>query len=183
MKYTLVGQIPRHIYCFVDSKYTHKQPIGFIPAVWFALVSYPGRVWGCTVMLESGCVYRNIPSHAIAFSDKPEPVWGPSDAQTWNCYGLGFSAIQYDYLSGLDCLVRANGKELLGVYLFTVAPVGDGFSAYPEQAKEFTFVQLKNGRLTVQPTNHIVFRERSFTSGELSFPSGLCRQTEIWSAE
>ena len=77
----------------------------------------------------------------------------------------------------------AGGKEYLGEYLFTVSPVGDGFSAYPEQAKEFSFVRLKSGHLTIQPTNHTVFRERSFTDNKLEFPSPLKRQTEIYTAE
>ena len=64
-----------------------------------------------------------------------------------------------------------------------MSPVGDGFSAYPEQAKEFSFVRLDNDRLTVQPTNHVVFRERSFTDNKLEFPLPLKRQTEIYTAE
>ena len=75
MIYSLVGELPRHIYCFVDSSFTHTWPNGFIPCVWFGLVSYPGRTWGCTVMLESGSIYRNVPAHAIAFSQFPAERW------------------------------------------------------------------------------------------------------------
>lgn len=182
MRYELVGELPRHVYCWVDTVHTHRGPIGFVPAVWFGLVSYPGRMWGCTVMLESGAIYRNLPPHALAFGSMPK-VWTPQDAQTWDCYGWGFTALEYEYLRGLECRVRANGSEYLGEYLFTVAPVGDGFSAVPEQSKEFTFVKLDNDRLTVQPTNHIVFRERSFTDNNLEFPTGLKRQTDVWTAE
>lgn len=181
-RYSLVGELPRHIYCYVDAVYTHKNGVGFIPCVWFGLVSYPGRVWGCTVMLESGAIYRNVPVHGIAFTDSPAD-WDVKDAQTWDCYGSDFTAVEYRYLSGLDCKVRANGREHEGSYLFSVAPIGDGFSAYPEQAKEFCFVELVNGRLSVQPTNHVVFKEVSFTSNKLEFPSGMKRQTEIYSAE
>jgi len=46
MTYSLVGQLPHHLYVFIDSTFTHKEPAGFIPAVWFGLVSYPGRMWG-----------------------------------------------------------------------------------------------------------------------------------------
>lgn len=181
--YNLVGELPRHIYCYVDSSYTHKKPSGFLPCVWFGLVSYPGRVWGCNVMLECGAIYRSVPTHAIVFSDKPRKTWSAKDAQTWDCYGSGFTTIEYKYLHTLHCKVLANGKRYEGQYLFTAAPIGDGFSAVPDQAKEFTFVSLLNGRLTVQPTNHIVFRERSFTDNKLEFPQGLKRQSDIWSAE
>lgn len=182
MIFSLIGELPRHQYVYVDTTYTHKEPAGFAPAVWFGLVSFPGRMWGCNVMFESGAVYRNLPPHALAFSDSPEPSWSPQQAQRWDCYGYGFSTLEYEYLRGLDCKVRLN-EELEGEYLFTAAPVGDGFSAYPEQAKEFMFVKLDNGRLTVQPTDYIVFRERSFTGPDLCFPSGLARQTKVWVSE
>ena len=183
MRNTLTGEIPRHFYVWVDTRHTHKKPCGYVPAVWYGLVSYPGRVWGCTVMLESGSVYRNIPSHAIAFSNKPKGKWTERDAQTWDCYGWDWSAVEYGFLRGLECKVRAGGKEHLGEYLFTVSPVGDGFSAYPEQSKEFSFVRLDNDHLTVQPTNHIVFRERSFTDNKLEFSDAMKRQSKIWTSE
>lgn len=180
----LVGQLPRHLYVWVDTAHTHKTPCGFVPAVWYGLVSYPGRAWGCTVMLESGSIYRDLPPHAIAFSAKPSGTWTVQDAQTWDCYGLGWSAVEYDYLHGLDCRAKCAGKEHAGKYLFSVAPVGDGFSAYPEQAKEFSFVQLASDRLTVQPTNHLLFVDRSFTRNVTGkFPTDLKRQTKMWSVE
>ena len=71
----------------------------------------------------------------------------------------------------------------MGEYIFTVSPIGDGFSAYPEQAKEFSFVKLDNDRLTIQPTNHLIFSEKSFTDNELTFPTDLKRQETIWATE
>jgi hypothetical protein len=183
MKNTLVGELPRHLYCYVDSQFTHKEPHGFLPCVWFGLVSYPGRLWGCTIMLECGAIYRNVPSHAMAFTEHPEKPWYTEEAQAWDCYGEDFTTLEYRYLAGLDCRVNLPSGAYEGQYLFTAAPVGDGFSAYPEQAKEFCFIQLNNGRLTIQPTNHVVFRERSFTDNKLEFPVGLKRQTDVWSAE
>ena len=183
MKYTLSGQLPRHLYVWVDTRHTHKVPVGFLRAVWFGLVSYPGRVWGCTVMFECGAIYRNIPPHAIAFKPEPEGEWTPQDAQTWDCYGIGFTTLEYEYLHGLDCKIRTNGNVVDAEYLFTVAPVGDAFSAYPEQAKEFTFAKTDAGWLTIQPTDHIIFQEKSFTDPEIKFPSGFKRQTEVWTTE
>ena len=183
MLYTLVGELPRHLYVWVDSAYTHQDPQGFIPAVWYGLVSYPGRCWGATLLLESGAIYRNVPCHALAFNDWPEPEWTPQDAQTWDCYGQGFTTLEYSYLADLRCMARANGKQWLGRYLFTAAPVGDGYSAYPEQAKEFLFIQLDNGRLTIQPTNHVLVDDKSFTVGGWEVPTGLRCQTDIFKAE
>ena len=184
MKYNLIGQLPKHLYIYVDSTFTHKESIGFIPAIWYGLVSYPNRMWGCTVLLECGAIYRNLPPHAIAFSEKPEINWTKKQSQTWNCYGNYFSCIEYSYLNGLNVVAKADKKDYKGKYLFTVAPVDDGFSAFPEQAKEFSFVQLNNGRLTIQPTNYLLIIEKSFTiNKELKFPTELKIQKEVFSCE
>lgn len=177
-----MGELPRHQYVYVDKAYTRGEK-GFEPAVWFGLVSYPGRLWGCTCLLECGAIYRNIPAHAIAFCEKPLPDWQEEDAQTWDCYGTNFTTVEYRYLAGLECQVKAGGEAYSGRYLFTAAPVGDGFSAYPEQAKEFLFIELENGRLTIQPTNHVVVEERSFTGRLVGWPKGLKVQTKVYSCE
>jgi hypothetical protein len=65
--------------------------------------------------------------------------------------------------------------------MFTVIPMLDGFSAEPEQSKEFYFIKLDNGRFTAQPTNHLLVQDKSFIT-ESSWPK-LKRQTEIWSVD
>jgi hypothetical protein len=57
----------------------------------------------------------------------------------------------------------------------------DGFSLEPEQSKEFYFVKLDNGRFTAQPTNHVLAKDKSFTT-EVAWPK-LQRQTETWSVD
>lgn len=180
--YDVIGELPRHLYVWIDSRFTHREPIGFVPAVWFGLVSLSGRVWGCTVLLDSGAVYRALPPMALAFRLGAADAWTERDAQHWDCYGTGFSVLEYRYLAGLAVTARVGDRELPGHYLFSVAPVGDGFSAVPEQAKEFSFIALENGRLTIQPTNHLLVHEASFTKVQ-GFPTDLKRQTEIWSCE
>ncbi len=186
--FSLLGELPRHQYCYVDSAFTHREPIGFVPALWYGLVSIRGRAWGLTVLLESGAVYRNLPPHAIAF-ERDAPPWGIKDAQRWDVYGRDFTTIEYTYLQNLVVMAHVNeggeSKNMPGSYLFTVGPIGDGFSAFPEQAKEFSFIKLDNGRLTIQPTNHLIFRERSFTKNDrMVFPlKDLKRQFEIFSCE
>ena len=178
---TMSGSLPKHRYVKVDSQFTHREPVGWVDAVWFGLASHPGRAWGCHIMLESGAVYRGLPPHAIAFTDDPEPDWPITKAQLWDCYGYNWSSVEYTYLRGLRCRCRIGKEEFRGSYLFTVIPIGDGFSEAPEQSKEFMFVELDNGRLTIQPTNRILFEDRSFTEpGEVP---GLKLQTEVWSCE
>ena len=69
-----------------------------------------------------------------------------------------------------------------GVYLFTAAFIEDAFTRTPEQGKEFSFIELENGRLTIQPTNRILFEDKSFTV-DTGVPKDLLTQTQVWSCE
>lgn len=178
MVHSLVGPLPRHLYCWADQAFFRKDKRGFEPVIWFGLVSFPSRAWGCTVMTEEGAVYRNLPPHAIAFRKDPTPGWSLDHAQRWDCYGTDFAVLEYPTLAELHCRVRTCGLVFPGSYLFTVAPVGDAYSNSPEQAKEFTFVELTNGRLAIMPTNNVLFTDASFTRHQCPWPVDLKRQTE-----
>jgi hypothetical protein len=172
----------QHIYCFVQSSFVRTgEPSGFEPAVWFGLRSYPGRAWGCHVLLENGAVVRDLPLHALAQHDEAEP-WTLEQSQHWDCYGEQFSLVRYTYLQGLEARVKCARDEQLGEYLFTACPLGDGFSAEPQQSKEFMFLALRNGRFAAQPTNRVLFIERSFTE-QAAWPTDIQRQRDVWSCE
>jgi len=134
--------------------------------------------------LENGAVYRDIPPHLLAFHTEPEKVWTAACAQRWDCYGWQFTTLVYRTLDGLDCQVDyGDGDCVPGTYLFTAAPFGDGFSDDPRQDKEFCFLQLDNGRLTIQPTDKVQFIERSWTTHGGEWPAGLKRSETIWRCE
>jgi len=181
MLYTGSGNIPHHIYCYVDSSFIRKnaKPNTFESCIWFALHAKAGHSWGCHVMLECGAVYRGVPPHAIAFSENPEPEWSLLDCQIWDCYGDQFSVVKYDYLNGQRAEVK-NGNHM-GRYLFTVVPMYDGFTQDPSQSKEFMFLQLDNGRLSIMPTNEMRFHDKSYTEGD--WPKDLKLNTSIWRVE
>ena len=179
MLHTGAGPLPRHTYCYVEPHTFGNAE--WLRVAWFGLVSHPGRTWGCHVMLECGAVYRNVPFHKLAHKPTGTP-WDPSDAQTWDCYGIHFSATEYPFLEGTRIRTRLRSKqEHIGTYMFTVIPMLDGFSAEPEQSKEFYFIKLDNGRFTAQPTNHLLVQDKSFIT-ESSWPK-LSRQTSIWSVD
>ena len=180
MTYSQSGQLPTHQYCFVDASFISSRT-GFIPCVWFGLVSIPGRMWGCTILLECGAVYRAVPPHAIAFDPQPETEWTAQQAQRWDCYGREFSTIEYTYLRGMGVIAKNCDGGFSGEYLFTAAPIDDGFSRYPEQAKEFMFIRTDGGRLTIQPTDMVLFHDASFATPE--WPTDLKTTTEIYSCE
>jgi len=179
MIYSNSGALPYHLDIYADSAFFMREAIGFVPVRWFGLVSKYGLAWGCNVLLENGAIYRNLPPHALAFTQCPKLDWSIKDAQIWDCYGPQFSTLVYPALDGLDCETLGGHK---GVYLFTVAPINDAFSRDPRQSKEFTFVRLNNGRLTIQPTDKVVFRDKSFTTST-EWPRGLKRQVEEWRCE
>jgi hypothetical protein len=176
------GPLPHHIYCYVDSSFIRKEATGFEECVWFGLSSTHGRMWGCHVMLKCGAVYRNVPPHAIAFKADPELDWKQEYAQVWDCYGSQFSTVIYPFLNDLNCDVCLRNDVLLGGdYLFTAIPLNDGYTAEPRQSKEFKFIRLDNGRLTIQPTDRVLFVDDSFTKTE--WPVDLKPQTDYYSCE
>jgi len=178
--YSGSGDLPKHIYCFVDSSFIRTKGKGFEPCVWFAIRSWPGRAWGCHIMLECGAIYRDVPPHALAFRQQPADPWLLDDAQRWNCYGTQFSTIEYTFLQGLNLRTRQirNEKEELGQYLFTAVPLNDGYTEEPAQAKEFVFCQLFNYRLTILPTNMVLFKDASF--GKAEWPENLQPASDKW---
>jgi hypothetical protein len=172
--------LPHHLYVWVDSAFIRKDGKGFEPAVWFALRSTPNRAWGLHIVLECGAVYRNVPPHAIAFSACPSPVWTLPKAQVWDCYGTDFDVIRYDYLADLEA--RYDGTDNRATCLFTACPHSDGFSAAPEQSKEFMFLKTEGDRLLIRPTNMLLFEERSFTE-YTGWPTDIKTSTQVWNCE
>lgn len=182
------GSIPgTHREVWVDTAFTHTRPHGFIRAQWFGIEAFVGRVYQAHCMLllpEGGAVYRSLPLHALAHDPHPCLAWNEQEAQLWDCYSWHFATPVYPYLAGLRCKIRIGSTDHFGHYWFAIKPVLDDFSAIPEQAKEFFLLGLDNGRFTLQPTNRVLFEEKSST--ELltaAWPSGLKRKTEIYYAE
>ena len=180
MLYTHAGALPTHQYIWIEPDAIGKHD--WMRGVWFGITSYPGRAFGCHVLLENGAVYRNVPLHTISAA-KDAPPWAPGDAQTWDAYGWQFSMIEYPFLQAMNARVKLqSGDEHDGHYLFTLVPTGDPFSASPAQSKEFYFLQLENGRYTAQPTNQVLIDDRSFVD-KLEWPTFLKRAREWHSAE
>ena len=168
MNYTKIGALPTHRYIWVDSQYTHAEPCGLVEAMWVGLTAIPGRAWGINVILrDGGALYRNIPPHAVAFILDPDDDWSISDAQLWDCYSYHFSILQNPIMRGMEVTVKVENLILYGEYLFSVTHLHDGWSDSPDQDKEFIFVKLECGRLTIQPTNRVRFIDHSFTKNEL----------------
>jgi hypothetical protein len=173
------ASLPRHQYVWIDSAFVREGGAGFEPAVWFGLHSHPGRAWGCHVMLECGAFYRGLPPHALAFSAQPACTdWTLPQAQVWDCYGTDFALLIYDYLDGLRVKIKSGET---GEYLFTAVPQHDAYTAHPSQGKEFMFIRTTGDRLTIVPTNNLLFEERSFTVDQ-GWPK-LKRSDQIWSCE
>jgi hypothetical protein len=130
--------------------------------MWVGVTSIPGRAWGINVILRNGgALYRNLPPHSIGFHSE-DFGWTIQQAQLWDCYSYHFTIVQSPILRGLRMQAKVKGELLTGEYLFHVTHVDDGWSDSPDQDKEFYFIKLDNGRLTIQPTNRITFIDASF---------------------
>lgn len=177
MVYSGSGDLPKHIYCWVDSSFIRKEASGFEPCVWFAIHSAPGRAWGCHVMLECGAIYRGLPPHSLAFQTEPA-AFVLAESQMWDCYGDQFSTIEYKFLSGL----RVSTPYGEGRYLFTAVPLNDGYTNAPAQAKEFMFCELSVGRLCILPTNKLLFKDKSFCTSN-TWPKDIRLSDTVWRVE
>lgn len=183
MIYSHSGPIPKHRYVWLEPSAVGDHD--WIQAVWFGLVSYPGRAWGCNVLLECGAIYRNVPLNKLStvneYKTNLGANWTPANAQAWDCYGYQFSVVEYPFLAEMAVAVKMKNVELWGTYMFSLSPIGDGWSNAPQQAKEFEFIELDNGRFTAQPTDRILFDDKSFST--MAWPKFIRRQTEKVSCE
>lgn len=192
----LFTSLPRHQYCYVERSYIARdgELNGLEPCTWFGLTSVPGRAWGLSLLLECGALYSAIPPHAIVFGDQVAAAinhsqlqlapWTIYEAQVWDCFGYDFAVHEYEHLQGRDVEVKIAGiQELVdGEYLFTAQHYGDAYSRTPEQAKQYHFVRLENGRLATVPANLMIVHAPEFTRAK-GLPTWLRRQTESYSCE
>lgn len=162
MIYSKIAPLPTHRYVLVDSNFTHKTPCGFVEGMWVGVTSIPGRAWGINIILrDGGALYRNLPPHSIGFNAE-NFGWTIQQAQLWDCYSYHFTIVQSPILRGLRMRAKVRNEIHSGEYLFHITHVDDGWSDSPDQDKEFYFIKLDNGRLTIQPTNRISFVDASF---------------------
>jgi hypothetical protein len=181
MIHSHIAPLPTHRYVWIEPNALGNHD--WMKAIWFGLVSHPSRAWGCNVLLKCGAMYRNVPLNKLSTGPSVNVEWTPAQAQVWDCYGYDFAITEYTFLSEMRVRARFPEKTetMGGSYLFSVSPVADGWSRQPEQSKEFTFVELDNGRFCALPTNGILFDDRSFV--DLEWPTFLRRQVEVCSAE
>lgn len=181
MIYSKIGPIPVHQYVQVNSLFTHKKSQGLVEAMWTGITSIPGRAWGINVILrDGGAMYRNLPPHSVFFRDH-DSSWTIQQAQLWDCYSYDFTTLANPHLRGMRMQAKIGGELYSGEYLFNVTHVNDGWSDAPEQDKDFYFIKLDIGRLTIQPTNRITFQDKSFIVSD-KIPK-LRLSEEIYSCE
>lgn len=182
MIYSKIAPLPKHHYIWVDSCFTHENPCGWQEAMWVGITSIPGRMWGLNVIFRNGgMLYRGVPPHAVSFS-KTNNLWMKHEAQMWDCYSNDFTILENPILAGFRIRAKCNGTIHMGEYLFELTHLNDGWSNSPEQDKTFYFIKLNNGRITILPTNRIVFEDLSFIQ-EMSELPKLKLSSTIYSCE
>ncbi len=76
----------------------------------------------------------------------------------------------HDIIEMVNDLLDEQGEVTIGNLTF-----------YPSQSKEFMFIQLDNGRLTIMPTNELRFHDKSYTEGD--WPKDLKLNDSTWRVE
>lgn len=174
MIFSKIGSLPFHLYVWVDSSFIYKNPCGWVEGMLIGLTSIPGRSWGFNVLLQQGgALYRQLPPHALAFSPSPEPSWSLDQSCLWNCYSYDFTVLYNPILEGMKMTAKVGKNFYKGNYLWSATFLKDGWSRTPEQDKEFFFIKLDNGRITIQPTNRITFTDSSFIDNSFIPPLKL----------
>jgi hypothetical protein len=181
--------LPSHRYVWVDDWFVKREPEHkLLPAVWFGVSSHPGRSIGCHIMLESGATVIDLPLHALRSFDTPatDIAVDIQDVVHWDNFGWDMELFAPEYLTSLSVkmLPREGADPTLnpcGVPWFAIDWKANGWSDYPEQHKWLWIVAANDGIIHAVPQDRLMFIEKSFTTGEI--PSGIKRQTEIWSAE
>lgn len=170
MLYTKIGSLPFQLYVQVDSSFLYKEPKGWVEGMAVSLTSIPGRSWSWNIILaEGGALYRQLPTHALALKTS-STSWKLDQSGLWNCYSYQFTIIHNPILEGMRLTAKIGNQIYKGNYLWSVTFINDGWSRTPEQDKEFYFIVLDNGRITIQPTNKITFNDSSFVN-TTSIPS------------
>lgn len=162
MIYSKQGSLPTAKYLWVDTNFTHEEPIGFAEAHWVQVTSIPSRAWGLNVIFrDGGMLYRNVPPWAVSFWPEGDRL-EPEESQMWNCYSDQFTILECPHLLGMKCEILTCNGIINGEYLFQTSHINDSYSSAPDQDKTMIWAVTENGCLTIQPNNKIYFRDRSY---------------------
>lgn len=185
MIFTKTGSIPTARYIWVDTNYTHKEPIGYAEALWVQICSIPNRAWGLNVIFrDGGMMYRNIPPWAVTFVPFAEHQFesiSPEATQMWNCYSDHYAILECQHLLEMPCVIRTCEGDINGQYLFQTSHLHDSYSAAPDQDKTMIWAVTEEGRLTIFPNNRVYFKDASYTTDSPAKP--LILQDNIWQVD
>lgn len=162
MLFTKQGSLITSKFIWVDTNYTHEEPIGWAEAQWVQICSIPDRAWGLNVIFrEGGMLYRNVPPWAISFWPDGSSLL-PEESQMWNCYSDQFTILECPHLLGRKCEILTCNGIVDGEYLFQTTHLNDSYSTAPDQDKTMIWAVTTEGRLTIYPNNRVYFKDRSY---------------------
>jgi len=178
MLFTKQGSLITSKFIWVDTNYTHEEPVGWAEAQWVQIVSIPNRAWGLNVLFrDGGMLYRNVPPWAISFWPDGSELLA-EETQMWNCYSDQFAILECPHLLGMKCEILTCNGIVNGEYLFQTTHLNDSYSAAPEQDKTMIWAVTTEGRLTIFPNNRVYFKDRSYIVE--STPKQLKLQEQIY---
>ncbi len=115
------------------------------------------------VILDTGALFTGLPAHAITFKeDLINDKLQLPDAQMWDCISDDAEVFCMESLRYAECEVRPSiiGAKL-GIYLFTVDFVGEGYSRHPTHWKMLHAIQTLDGYFMLYPQYRITFLDKA----------------------
>lgn len=167
----LTASVPQHLYGYVCAEMLYGMDpakVGqYEPCVIIGVTSRPSRAMHFEIMCESGACWANIPLHMLRHTMPKDgaDIHPLTELQAWDCHGWDFSVFQFEYKREMGCTFRTPGKKTLpGSYWFTLDHTDNGFSLYPPEHKNYTFILLEDGsgQIAAMPNNRILWKDHSF---------------------
>lgn len=125
-----------------------------------------------SVLLDNGALFTGLPAHAITFrEDLFNNKLQLQDAQMWDCVSDSIEVFTIETLRYAECEVVPKMIEAkLGMYLFTIDFVGEGYSRHPTHWKQLHTIQTNDGYFMLYPQYRIRFLDSALLENKEELP-------------
>jgi hypothetical protein len=125
-----------------------------------------------SVLLDNGALFTGLPAHAITFrQDSINGKLELPDAQMWECVSDDIEVFTMETIRYAECeVVPDKIGSKLGMYLFTIDFIGEGFSRHPTHWKQLHAVQTNDGYLMLYPQYRLRFLDNALFENKNELP-------------
>lgn len=134
-----------------------------------------------SVLLDNGALFTGLPAQSISFrEDTINNKIQLQDAQMWDCISDDVEVFVMETLRYAECEVIPNMiSPKLGMYLFTIDFVGEGYSRHPTHWKQLHAIQTIDGYFMLYPQYRIRFLDKALLENKEGLPKYVAN-TKHW---